>query len=143
MSKHHHIHCFFSAKTQTNKHAYECVLSLKRIFTDSYKNSSNTWDHQLLTIKCYQQTNSITPGIIMRHNFTLWSRVRSLRITGLHGNLRVQWPINVLLKSCKQAIYQLYLDFIYSPLRISDLQIIIFHLIGMAQTSSNSYMPLN
>ena len=38
---------------------------------------------------------------------------------------------SMMLTECWQAIDQLYLDFIYSPLRVCDLQIIILHLIGM------------
>ena len=39
-------------------------------------------------------------------NFTLWSRVRSPRITVWHGHLRVLWPINVLPRS---SIYMFHI----------------------------------
>jgi len=57
-----------------------------------------------------------------------WPNYKSV----LHGDLCVYWPINVLPENCIQAIYQLYLDFIYSALSVCDLQIIILHLMAMA-----------
>ena len=70
----------------------------------------------------YKQTDSITPGAIIRLNFTL--RYRSLRITVLHGDLRSivadKWPTEKLYIGYLSPIF----GFIYSPLTVCDLQII-------------------